>query len=280
MRRVLGIYRETEFSPGKVEADAAILDEVLGLLSAAGFETTSVAPAEFVNGPLARFSDIELVLAMCQSLPALARLRDIENSGSVTINSPGAIRNCYRDRLDSKLRNASIPTPRAFLVSTVSAFADIASSFDFRAGVFVKRGDLHALSANDVVKVSEPERLPVLLSGFAARGVKSVLLQQALAGDVVKFYGVGHDQFFRLADGAGRPEPGGLSQIAARAAAVLGLEVWGGDAIVENGSVSLVDLNDWPSFASVRAEAADAIASRAIELIPDEAPKKGVFGTR
>jgi glutathione synthase/RimK-type ligase-like ATP-grasp enzyme len=280
MRRVLGIYRETEFSPGKVQADAAILDEVLGRLSAAGFETTSVAPAAFLNGPLSRFSDIDLVLAMCQSLSALARLRDIENSGAITINSPGAIRNCYRDRLDSKLRNASIPTPRAFLVSTASAFADIGSSFDFGAGVFVKRGDLHALSADDVVRVSDPEGVPALQSGFAARGVKSILLQQALAGQVVKFYGVGQHQFFRIADGALAPEPAKLSQIATRAAAALGLEVWGGDAIVANGSVSLIDFNDWPSFASVRAQAADAIANRAIELVSDEASKKGVFGTR
>ncbi len=41
-RRAIGIYREVEFSPGKVEADAAILDAVLAELAAHGIETEAL----------------------------------------------------------------------------------------------------------------------------------------------------------------------------------------------------------------------------------------------
>ena len=40
--RALGIYREPEFSPGKVEADAAILDAVLSELKREGVETQAM----------------------------------------------------------------------------------------------------------------------------------------------------------------------------------------------------------------------------------------------
>src|SRR5262249_23669810 len=54
MGRALGIYRETEFSPGKVAADAAILDSVLANLAAQGLEISALAARDFINNPLPR----------------------------------------------------------------------------------------------------------------------------------------------------------------------------------------------------------------------------------
>ena len=47
MVHALGVYRESEFSPGKVGADAAILDLVLARLAEHGISTSAVNPAEF-----------------------------------------------------------------------------------------------------------------------------------------------------------------------------------------------------------------------------------------
>ena len=58
-----------------------------------------------------------------------------------------------------------------------------------------------------------------------------------------------------------------LHGAAQSAAAALGLEVWGGDAIVDGEQFKIVDFNDWPSFERVRASAAAAIARRALELL-------------
>jgi hypothetical protein len=50
--------------------------------------------------------------------------------------------------------------------------------------------------------------------------------------------------------------------VAQRAAAALGLEIYGGDAIAtKGGTLVLIDLNAWPSFALYRDEASAEIAA-------------------
>ena len=45
------------------------------------------------------------------------------------------------------------------------------------------------------------------------------------------------------------------------AAETLGLYIFGGDAIIApDGGISIIDINDWPSFAPVRDQAAGEIA--------------------
>src|SRR5881409_1545785 len=85
---------------------------------------------------------------------------------------------------------------------------------------------------------------------------------------VVKFYGVTDGRFFNWygseAGFAGaRPaiDENRLKALAFEAAAILGLEVFGGDvAFPEPDRPVLIDINDWPSFAPFREDAARAIA--------------------
>jgi hypothetical protein len=104
--------------------------------------------------------------------------------------------------------------------------------------------------------------------------MKQAVLQPHIEGDLVKFYGIGGNV---RADGtpawfrwfyhknqkvAGHPlDPIALGRSVRRAAAALGLDVYGGDAIATPAGVSvLIDVNAWPSFALYRDEAATAIA--------------------
>jgi glutathione synthase/RimK-type ligase-like ATP-grasp enzyme len=276
--RVLGVYREAEFSPGKVAADAAILDAVLDHLRTREVEVVAVDAVSFVQAAPDRF---DLVLAMCQGERALGRLAALEDGGALAMNSPLAIRACYRDRLGAALEDAGVPTPAGLLVTT-SARIEPQSMvpFDFAAGVFVKRGDLHALTAEDVVKVERPDRIRSVLARFAARGITSAYLQQAVDGAVVKFYGVsGGGYFAAVSDGRALTAPleHALADAANIAAAALGLEIWGGDAIVNDRGFTIVDFNDWPSFSRVRVQAAQAIAHRCLELQTRAAAKaKGI----
>ena len=51
------------------------------------------------------------------------------------------------------------------------------------------------------------------------------------------------------------------SDIATKAAKAIGIDIYGGDCIINrNGKISLIDLNDFPSFSAVREEAAKEIA--------------------
>jgi glutathione synthase/RimK-type ligase-like ATP-grasp enzyme len=264
--QVMGVYREAEYSPGKVEADAAILDAVIDQLRVAGAETNAIDAARFVDGG---FATPHLVLAMCQGEAGLARLSTVEESGAVVINSALAIRNCYRDLLGAGLMRAGVPVPEGVVVRTAAPL-DLKPlrTIDLSSPMYVKRGDLHALGPHDVVRVEGLEQLEATLIRFARRGVQLAFVQQEVVGEVVKFYGVsGGEYFATVAEGAADLSDGqrrALNHAAATAAGALGLEIWGGDAIVKGDRFSIVDFNDWPSFNRVRDDAARAIARRSL----------------
>ncbi len=266
--RALGIYREKEFSPGKVEADAAILKAVLAELERGGFETFAAEPAR-VNSWSGRGFD--LVLAMCQAQGALNHLSEIEQAGAVAVNPALSIRNCYRDRLGARLAKAGAPIPAGALVDTSSPLHTKSfSRLEISPPLYVKRGDLHALCADDVRRVDDPEDLRATLDSFARRGIRRAYLQEAVEGAVVKFYGVSGEYFSAFPERGELPEAieCKLADAASAAASVIGLEAWGGDAIIDrHGGFKLVDFNDWPSYSRVREQAARAIARRATRLL-------------
>jgi hypothetical protein len=270
--RALGVYREPEFSPGKVGADAAIMDAVLADLAAQGAVTERVAAVELVRR---RFAQFDLILAMCQSELALARLSALQSGDALVINSPLSIRSCYRDRLGQVLKEAA-PVPEGMVVATSDPMRRGALGvLDPRHGLYVKRGDLHALSADEVRRVDDEAALSAALADFAARGIPLAYLQAAVEGRVVKFYGVTGGGYFSVADPVSNGSvPAGLRDAAQGAAMAVGLEVWGGDAIVNGKQFKIVDFNDWPSFERVRASAAQAIARRALQLLMDRREMK------
>jgi len=275
-RRAIGIYREVEFSPGKVEADAAILDAVLAELASHGIETEAFDAKTFAASTAA--ADAEIILAMCQSEGALRRLAVLESAGAVAVNSALAIRNCYRDLLGAGLLRARVPSPDGVLLATTSPL-DLRrlSTLDLDAGVFVKRGDLHALGPDDVQQAVGRAGLSATLADFARRGIAMVYVQQAASGHTVKFYGVSGSEYFNVIAQEGEVSEEiarALAEASGIAATALGLEAWGGDAMVDGDRFAIVDFNDWPSFSRVRAPAARAIARRALKLLarPRTAP--------
>jgi glutathione synthase/RimK-type ligase-like ATP-grasp enzyme len=267
--RVVGVYREPEFSPGKIEADAAILDLVLARLRIEGAQTETMTAEHFSAEPP---DDAGLVVAMCQGASALSQLASMEEAGAVTINSALAIRNCYRDLLAAGLRRAGVPIPEGALVRTSHPLEwKPLRVLDVSAPMYVKRGNLHALGPDDVRRVLGSQQLEDALRDFAGRGIDLVYVQQETKGEVVKFYGVGGGEYFSTVapDGWSLSDSAELSleRASSSAAAALGLEIWGGDAIVSGQSPVIIDFNDWPSFDAVRADAAAAIARRCLRLV-------------
>jgi len=130
--------------------------------------------------------------------------------------------------------------------------------------VWVKRGDVHAETSADVVS-SKESGVTDAIAAFARRGVARVALQAHVPGPIVKFYAVADGRFFSWypADG-GRVEIAEqrLRELVFAAARAVGLEIFGGDvAFPTPDDPVLIDLNDWPSFAPVRVDAAAAIAA-------------------
>lgn len=257
---ILGIYREHIFSPGKVLDDAAILDATLDELSSMGFRVSAIR-AEAVSGSMPRPC---WVLTMAQSPAVLAVIEDWAGLGTGVVNSLDSIRKCYRKPLSLALHRAGMPVPPSRIVPLSVAEKEI--TLDASAPVWLKRGDVHAIQAGDVASVSSKEELSEALHHFRLQNVGEILVQSHAEGHVVKFYGVGGDDFFRAflastGDDITVRAGTALRDVARQAAGAVGLEVYGGDAVMTgNGSVSLIDLNDWPSFSRCRSQAARSIA--------------------
>ena len=278
MIRLVGLYREKEYSPGRHQSnDTLLLEAVAGRLRASGchVELTTIDRTE--RPPKA------LIFSMCQGRAALDRLLEWERAGAQIVNSPRAALNTYRDRLPALLASAGVPFPQTELISTnghgpmrgadriardrsvpptlVSTRAPASDG-----GFWLKRGDVHASVSRDVQWIDSLEAFETGCAEFRSRGIATAAVQAHRAGDEIKFYGVAGGAFFHwFYSGASREQPfdrSALPRLAAEAAHAAGLDVFGGDVIVSpSGELTLIDLNDWPSFAPCRETAADAIAN-------------------
>ena len=261
-----GLFREREHSPGRESDDAEILRLTAKHLETYGLHVELRAPEELV----ATEEPPDGVFFMCERMEALGTLLAWQERGVRLVNSPLAVLNTYRERMIAQLREANVAFVPSRLVTTSDA--DVAA----RLPVWVKRADVHNTQEGDVVFAETHAAVAAALGGLAARGIERAVLQPHVAGDLIKFYGVG--------PGGGRPDggppwfrwfyhkdqrlsghafdAGRLARLVREAATALGLEIYGGDAIASaDGGLQLLDLNAWPSFALYRDEAAPVIAS-------------------
>jgi hypothetical protein len=260
--RAVAIYRSATYSPGRHRSnDAAIMDATTARLAERGWSIERLGEGDVEAGII---PDADLYLNMCQGPNASARLLDLEASGARMLNTPSSVLGCHRHHLVPALEASGLSFPATVILPTTDAPL---SAIDLPDGDFwVKRGDVHAQQASDVVRTSR-DLLPEALRTFGDRGVRQVAVQAHVPGPVLKFYGVGDGSFFHAFREDGRPVDGdtvdinALRRLAFAAARVVGLRVFGGDAVVAaRAAPVLVDLNDWPSFAPVRDHAAAAIA--------------------
>jgi glutathione synthase/RimK-type ligase-like ATP-grasp enzyme len=257
-----GIYRELAHSPGRIDDDRAIMKGVSEALADLGFSVELVdaeaADAAF-EAPWAN------IFVMCERGAVLDRLKAAEKAGSIIVNSPDAVRNTYRHRMVELFARHRVSAPASQIVATDAQRSRTA------AGVWVKRYDFHATQTDDVMYTTSDEGWREALHRFANRGIPFIVAQEHVPGDLVKFYGVRRgatdanwfEWFYHRDKGmlGYRFEVSNLRRVAMDAAAALGLEIFGGDAIIQaNGEPMIVDLNAWPSYARYRNQAAQAIA--------------------
>lgn len=256
----LGIRREAIYSPGKVGADAHILEEVAAHLAK---RSRSVDVVDVAEAAQREPSPTTVVFAMCQGREALALLERWQRRGARVINRPQAIRACHRTVMVSRLQAAGVSMPPTVIVDAAAPVSARDLDVAGRGALWIKRGDVHATTADDVVRLEDPRHVSTVLQRFVARGIARAAVQRHVEGVVVKFYAT-INGFFRAVTPGDRLSDDASNAVAAlgRAAAIaLDLEVYGGDCVVGgDGNFSLIDMNDWPSYAPCRAEAAIAIA--------------------
>ena len=195
------------------------------------------------------------------------------------------IENCMRERMTRLLRESGIPSPESLLVATDENVLPLLEEKGYER-CWVKRGDSHPVHKEDVAYARHPEEAQAIVKEFSLRGISRAVINRHLDGDLIKFYGVTDASFFywfypfeaghskygcETVNGAAhrfRFDEKELKQIAQRAGDALDVKIYGGDCIVgADGKISVIDFNDFPSFAPCREEAATWIAEYILKEI-------------
>lgn len=253
--KVLGIFRESTNSPGREQDDALILKAVTEELTKDGDETHLVEPETIANiNP----EEWDIVMPMCENEPALKAIKKWKSP--LLVNTVEAVLNCYRTNMTPLIQSCKDIHPHTVLLPVRDLLGKAPACYKKGIGVWVKRGDVHNTCDHDVVYVKDWEKdAPAVFEDFSSRGIKEVAVQEHIPGDLIKFYGVGpyewFDWFYHKPEEAEKYQFSieELEHNAGVIAKKVGLEIYGGDAIVtKEGQIFIIDINSWPSFARVR----------------------------
>jgi glutathione synthase/RimK-type ligase-like ATP-grasp enzyme len=261
MKRLLGLYREKQYSPGRHRSnDSLLLEQIANHLRAKNFAVDLKTLPEAESYPRRQAA---LIFSMCQGRSALENLACWEEEGCRIVNRPQSALDTYRDHLPRLMLEAGIAFPFTRLLKTDETSE--LNSIELQTSIWLKRGDVHASVETDVQRINSQEQFEKGLADFAERGIDIAAVQEHRAGDEIKFYGIGDNPLFHWFYSRPANEytfnRDDLANLTRRAAAAAGLDIFGGDVIVSpEGELTLIDLNDWPSFAPCREEASNAIA--------------------
>ena len=253
MVNILAIRRDDTFSPHSIEKDKAILMAVLQrmgdylLMDERAFDNALEIP------------EADVYLSMGRFPKTLERLSLIGREGKIVVNRGDSVRPRYV--LEDLMRKHHIAMPPEKGCH----------------GYWLKNGGW-ATGKDDVVFCQGELQLQEALARYRERGIAHQVVSAHVVGDLVKWYAVG-DGFFRYyypsddgiskfgdesRNGRAHHYPfdvEALHQEVVKVAHLTGIDVYGGDAIIDqDGNYYVIDFNDWPSFSRCREQAADAIA--------------------
>ncbi len=270
--KIAAILRAGVYSPNHIGNDAAILNMVADQLRKRGCTVTIYNEDQLASGAVTE----NIIINMCREQASIDALQSAEERGCLVINSGFAIENCIRERLTRILVGSNLPFPESKIVDTNMAVIDMLES----AGItrcWIKRADFHLQHKEDVSYARTAAEAQELVQEYFLRGITRAVIQRHIDGELIQFYGIAGSTFFYwyfpMHDGRPLPEErisldATLRSTATRAATELGLTIYGGECILApDGTLSLIDINDWPSFATCRPEASTAIAKAVLQLI-------------
>lgn len=272
--KIAGIMRAGAYSPNHIGNDAAIFNIVAEQLRKRGCEVTIYSEEQLIAGEVKE----DIVVNMCREQRSILILQRMQDEGRLVINSGYGIENCTRERMTRILLGSNIPYPTSLIVDTDENVITRLREGGY-SRCWIKRGDFHAMHKEDVSYVRHIQEAQEVLQEYFLRGIKRAVINQHLEGDLIKFYGIQDSPFFywfypfeaghskyglEAINGKPRELPFDkdyLRKICTEASEALEVKIYGGDCIVSpDGHISIIDFNDWPSFAPCRLEAGPYIA--------------------
>lgn len=282
--RIAGIMRAGAYSPNHIGNDAAIFNAAADELRKRGCIVDIFSEERFIESDI----DADVVLNMCREQASIAKLQSLEDKGVIVINSGYGIENCTREKMTRLLMGHGIPYPDSLIVNTNESVGRELVEAGF-SSCWIKRGDFHAMHKEDVSYCRHIEEAQDMLQEYCLRGIRRAVINRHLEGDLVKFYGIsgqpffywfypfdmGHSKYgYEAVNGKSQGIPFSedyLREICQKASDTLEVKVYGGDCIVDqDGSIRIIDFNDWPSFVPCRKEAAPFIAKCVLKTIRDK----------
>ncbi len=273
--------RAGAYSPNHIGNDAAIFNAAADQLRKRGCEVNIYSEDQFNTQDITE----DIILNMCREQASIERLQRMEDAGRLVINSGYGIENCTRERMTRLLLGNHVPYPDSLIVNTNENVTEELLKAGF-SSCWIKRGDFHAMHKEDVSYCRHPEEAQGMLHEYFYRGIKRAVINRHLVGDLIKFYGIqgqpfffwfypfdeGHSKYgYEAVNGKSQGisfDEDYLKQICQRASEVTEVKIYGGDCIVDpDGSIRIIDFNDWPSFAPCRKEAAPYIAKCVLAAI-------------
>lgn len=281
--KVLFIYRAPEFSPNNVLNDAAILDAVADGLSS----FCSLCEKCFEEALPADLEVFDLIFHMARRPATLTLLRQLSHARVVNPPEAVSVVSSSRGQTLEMLHEAGIPVPQWISLAQVDLPSEKWQEQALPMLPGWIKGIRHTGSyQDDVTFVDNLPQVTEVMQRLTNRPLADLILTRHLAGDLVKCYYVAAPipflSWFYPQDrsyskfGEAEMHNSDLSRIPFQAAQLetvaqgitkaLGLQVFGFDAIVspkaadaESPCISVIDVNDWPTFGICRSEAAEAI---------------------
>ena len=282
--KIAAIMRAGIFSPNHIGNDASILNLTADQLRKRGCEARIYSEEQLAAGAVTE----DIVINMCRHHRSFPVLQQMEDRGALVINSGYGVENCTRERLTRILLGSNIPTAESIMVNTDERVIDRMNQLGM-SNAWVKRGDFHTMHKEDVTYVRHPEEAQEVVQEYFLRGIKRAVVSRHIEGELLKFYGVYGTPWFHCFYHHGARDKQGMDEdmprfdiealkaICNRAAEALDIKIYGGDAIIgKDGSITIIDFNDWPSFAPCRAEASGVIARAILAEIKKHNAAKNV----
>lgn len=270
--KIATIARDSAHSPNMAANDAAILECVSHELRALGAETFA-SEGDIPDGT-------DAVCHMSRTRAVLQELEEAMRRGVKVINQPQAAGRT-RQWIMETLEGHGIMQPKFTLIEENTCIEAL------RYPAWIKRSDGCTCHKDDVCYVQDAAEARKAIGEMHSRGICRPIHCVHAEGDIIKFYGVGK-RFFRYCypdpekskfgleriNGTPRHYPFSASRMKETvfaAAQATGLEIYGGDCIVDSaGQIYIIDLNDFPSFSAFRSQAAKEIAGYIIDKIKEQ----------
>ena len=268
--KIAAIPRNASDSPNMSEHDRAILLAVAEKLKSKGHSV------DILNDDESNIPDgYDALYHMSRTGSVLSGIRKM---GEKAMNSVASVENCSRKRFMQLLSDAGASQPPFCITETEGGIPAI----DYP--MWLKNAEGWSAHPKDVQYITNESEAQEALHDYRARGHKEIICCRHTKGDIVKFYGV-KGRFFHWQYPDPQKSKFGLEKIngatshnpfdenalrinAQKAADAIGLEIYGGDAIItKEGEIFIIDINDFPSFSCCREAASEAISEYIISKL-------------